>query len=310
MIKYKRMSKFLSALLKIIMVVSFVGIMVFVTVAIINSRDVAFEAYNYVSTNKENLEIEALVSDIDDNVKLGPGILNNEYTSFIGSAVLETSRGIDYFLDYLSSDGDITRGEQDKIIKSFDSVSVEVTNVRNLYNNYLLEYKAAEEQGWGEFATARVKGSEEELVEKYVLLFNTEYTLLKNIVEVLQENFDLVLSYNSQTYLLKSGLASGGILEVFQNGYKQYSPDDSESRLEISSCQKVDDYYDYLRTCTQFSNKDVMLNDTLRQFVDDLNQLNIYSFVSNFEGYVENLYGTLRVRAENAKAFFDSYFLV
>ncbi len=304
------MSKFLSALLKIIMVVSFVGIMVFVTIAIINSRNIAYEAYNYVYLNKEKLEIEELVNDIDDNVKLSVGVSSNEYTSFIGSTILEVSRGIDYFVDYLSTQGEISRGEQDKIINSFDSMSNETQNVRRMYESYLLEYEAAEEQGWGEFASQRVKGSEEELVRNYVFLFNTSYTLLQNIVEVLEERFDFELSYSSQVYLLKAGLAEGAILQVFENGYKQYDPQDSESRKELASCEKVDVYYDYLRTSTSFSNKDTILNDELRQFVDDLNALNIYSFASNYDGYIQNLYGTLKLRAESAKTFFDSYFIV
>ena len=137
------MKKFFSALLKIIMVVAFVGILVFVTVAVINSRNIAYEAYNYVYTSKKDIDVNSLVEDIDKNVHLDAGLLGNEYTTFVGDAILQLDDGIDYYLDYLSTDNLITKGEQDRIINSYDSFVVQYNNVLTALDNYKTAYKTA-----------------------------------------------------------------------------------------------------------------------------------------------------------------------
>lgn len=297
------MKKFFSALLKIIMVVAFVGILVFVTVAVINSRNIAYEAYNYVYTSKKDIDVNSLVEDIDKNVHLDAGLLGNEYTTFVGDAILQLDDGIDYYLDYLSTDNLITKGEQDRIINSYDSFVVQYNNVLTALDNYKTAYKTAQDEFWPPFATATVRGMEESLVRHYVIMFNSSYDLLQALVGVIQTKFDNNLTYNAQTHILKAGFARGAIDEIFADGFEK------DNRKEISKSDKAQDYYAYANSCGIFSNKDVILNEDLRKFVGDLNTLNIYSFASNYDDYVKNLYGTTRARAESAMKFLRDFII-
>lgn len=295
------MKKFFSALLRIIMLLSFVGILVFVSIAFINSQNTSFEAYNYVYNNKQVLYLDETVENINNNVKIRYGAKDDVYASFISMAVSDISKGIDYFLNYLALQDNITRGEQDRIIRSFDNMSNELSIVNNAYNEYMEAYKIAQEQSGAEYAAQNVIAREIYLIDRYIVFYNAESLLLKNIVEIIQEYSMEQVSYEGLTYLIKAGLSEGVIREVFVG-------ESQEDRGDIANNELANTFYEFDIRSTRFSNKDVVLNEILRTFVEDLNHLNIYSWAGNYEGYIANLTGTTRARAISAKSFFDDNF--
>ncbi len=295
------MKKFFSVLLRIIMLLSFVGILVFVSIAFINSQNTSFEAYNYVYNNKQTLNLDETIENINNNVKIRYGARDDVYASFISVAVSDISEGIDYFLNYLALQDNITRGEQDRIIRSFDNMSNELSIVNNAYNEYMEAYKIAQEQSGAEYAAQNVIAREIYLIDRYIIFYNAESLLLKNIVEIIQDYSMEQISYEGLTYLIKTGLSEGVIREVFVG-------ESQEDRGDIANNELANTFYEFDIRSTRFSNKDVVLNESLRTFVEDLNHLNIYSWAGNYDGYIANLTGTTKARAISAKSFFDNNF--
>ena len=64
------MSKFWSVILKIIIVISILGIIFFVGFAIFKNQNISFEAYNYITRCQDETDFQTLHDNIINNVIL------------------------------------------------------------------------------------------------------------------------------------------------------------------------------------------------------------------------------------------------
>ena len=90
------MKKFWTVVLKVVMFMSFVGIIVFSCVAVISSNNIVYEAYNYVTIHKSTLGLEELSDRVSANIKSSHGAPDDPYASFLSGIILTTKDSLDY----------------------------------------------------------------------------------------------------------------------------------------------------------------------------------------------------------------------
>lgn len=290
------MKKFFIVLLKIIMLLSFAGIIVFSTIAIINNQNVSYEAYNYVVAQSKIVEIKKFVNDVDNNVKLQYGATSDPYASFIGTAVRENNNALEYYLNYLALGEQIYKGEQNQIINNFKNFANKVDTCKNILEEYKVAYEEARNNS-GSFALSNVIAKEKYFIDNYVQLYHSQVTLVRSVESVISKNIVKNKPYSYQVWLIKIGMSNGTIEQVFK-----------EERLDIATNELANNYYDFLASCESYSDSDLVENLNLYEFVDNLKALDTVMWAQDYYKYYSQINNTLKAKAKTAKDFFDANF--
>lgn len=293
------MNKFFSGLLRIIMLLSFFGIIVFVTIAVINSQDIALLSYNYIVSEKSKIDIDDFNVDIKENVVAQIGLTQDPEAILISDALSQVSLGIDHFVDYLAFEQYLTKGEQDKLINDFKDFK----NYYDLTNKNLEDYKTAYdralEDGVGSAADAYLKEVRKLLIYNYKNCYISASQLFDNLVLTVKnytfKNIDL--KYSDLSFIIKDTLAKIAISEAF-----------SENVTDIDSNSNVITFREYLISFSNYSDLEFITNESFRSFVKGLNSLDVYKLFSDYDNYISGLDEQTKSLAVNTKNFFLSEF--
>ena len=293
------MNKFFSGLLRIIMLLSFFGIIVFVTIAVINSQDIALLSYNYIVSEKSKIDIDDFNADIKENVVAQIGLTQDPEAILISDALSQVSLGIDHFVDYLAFEQYLTKGEQDKLINDFKDFK----NYYDLTNKNLEDYKTAYdralEDGVGSAADAYLKEVRKLLIYNYKNCYISASQLFDNLVLTVKnytfKNIDL--KYSDLSFIIKDTLAKIAISEAF-----------SENVTDIDSNSNVITFREYLISFSNYSDLEFITNESFRSFVKGLNSLDVYKLFSDYDNYISGLDEQTKSLAVNTKNFFLSEF--
>lgn len=295
------MKKFWTVVLKVIMFMSFVGIIVFSCIAVISSNNIVYEAYNYVTTHKSTLELEELSDRVSANIKSSHGAPNDPYASFLSDIILTTKDSLDYYLDFLAIDDTISKGEQNVIIEDFKKCVTAKENCEKSYSDYMTAYSNASEGI--EYASKLVITCERDFLYKYRNLYDCIATLQLDLYKATKINVVKVESYDFQKMIVRTGLSSRVVENVFSEENVEKMP---EKRIVLGTDASYALYRSYCSKMNTFSNQN-MANDTnLQKYVDNLNSLDIFSWAKNYDGYIVTVNNALREKAKDAKAFFDA----
>lgn len=290
------MKKFFIVLLKIIMLLSFAGIIVFSTIAIINNQNVSYEAYNYVVAQRRIVEIKKFVIDVDNNVKLQYGAASDPYASFIGTTIKENDNALGYYLNYLALGEQIYKGEQNQIIINFNNYISKVNTCKKILEEYKVAYEEARNNS-GSFALSNVIAKEKYFIDNYVQLYHSQVTLVRSVENVISKNIVKNKPYSYQVWLIKIGMSNGAIEQVFK-----------EERLNIATNELANNYYDFLASCVSYSDNDLVDNLDLYEFVDNLKALDTVMWAQDYYKYYSQINNSLKAKAKTAKDFFDANF--
>ena len=290
------MKKFFIVLLKIIMLLSFAGIIVFSTIAIINNQNVSYEAYNYVVAQSRVVEIKKFVNDVDNNVKLQYGAASDPYASFIGTTIKENDNALEYYLNYLALGEQIYKGEQNQIVNNFKNFANKVDTCKKILEEYKVAYEEARNNS-GSFALSNVIAKEKYFIDNYVQLYHSQVTLVRSVESVISKNIVKNKPYSYQVWLIKIGMSNGAIEQVFK-----------EERLDIATNELANNYYDFLASCESYSDSDLVENLNLYEFVDNLKALDTVMWAQDYYKYYSQINNTLKAKAKTAKDFFDANF--
>lgn len=315
------MSKFLEVLLRIAIVVSFICIIVFVGVAIINNQAIAYESYNYIVSTRDKLSFKSTQSGIAENVykvyKRDNGPSDRDaYANYINTAVIELNYGIDYFVDYLSVEDKLTKGEHDKLVTGYKKYAGSFNKVKEAYNSYLeayaeAEYKDTHDPANSGYAIENVNAKSVYLIQTYMTCYKNGSSFFKVLAGIANEYIIPNLSYQTykaQSHMIKVGFVDYSLdqMEMVLNeklrnpSYPQYNPNNNpHARMFLT-------YNDKTYNSNYFSDKDLLTNSSFKEFTQNLNYLNIYEWAGNYNAYYNSLNDTLKTKAYNAKSFFDS----
>lgn len=308
------MSKFATILLKILIVLSFIGIVIFVGIAIFNNQNITFESYNYIIFTHNSKDFKTLQTNITNNVKTVYGGSSDVYANYINSAITELNEGIDYFLDYLVFEDELTKGEQDKLTSLYDKYLGGFTETETSYKIYMQAYEEARKQieenyQQADYAIANVKAKGVSLVRSYVSCYDYGSDFFKYLVNLVNRynlNGSNLYSYKGQSYMIKVGIVENTLEFVFDNMNKKAN--DLAYVEDIKTNELVDTYYDYLANAENYGDDDSVINTNFRQFINNLNCLNIYEWAGNYTEYTKFLSDDLKQKSDSAKTFFNNNF--
>lgn len=308
------MSKFGTVLLKIIMVASFIGVFVFVGIAIINNQNISLEAYNHIYSSSKEVKFGVLKNKVQTNLKTEYDGTLDPYGSFVATAIEELNDSINYYLDYLSNLKDITKGEQDKLISLYDGYISSFNTANNYYKNYVDSYENAKnliDNGLdgASYARVDVKLKSLSFVEEYYKCFNNGSKFFKNLFVLVQNNCfggTSNIDYKKASILIEVGLVDSAYKDVYANMENKRKDETYEQNpLNID---KIDCFYDFLNLKDNFDDSLYLINSNFKTFVDNLKQLDVFEWAGDFSNYLASLPQAKKQIATSAKQFFDDNF--
>ena len=272
------MEKFKTLLLKIIMVVSLVGVFLFVGIAIFTNQNISYEAYNYIKHGYQTNNFVALSQNVETNIKIDYGKEKDDYASYINSAIYTLNNGINHFLDYLSIEDSLTKGEQDimrnlfdEYINSFNICSVACKDYKDAYEYAKYIFENNHEQS--DYAIANLRARNVYFIEQYINCFEKGSKLFKNVVEVVNNySFNSLssFSYSELYYIVQVGTVDYTLENIKAD--MRIKLGDTQFEKKVRDYDLVDSYYDFYNNHAKFSDANI-LNTDLREFVDNLNSL-------------------------------------
>ncbi|MBR1985020.1 MAG: hypothetical protein IKA31_04690 [Clostridia bacterium] len=309
------MNKFWTILLKILIVVSFIGIIVFVGIAIFNNQNIAFEAYSYIAYTHKSTDFKTLQNNITNNVKAD--YYDSEmdsYAKYINTAITELNAGIDYYIDYLVFEDELTKGEQDKLINLYDSYLGMFSKVNEDYKSYKDAYEEARVQVENDYegsdvALNKLKSWGFILVRDYTGCYEKGSEFFKFLVEMVDtydQNSSGLYSYTGQGYMIKNGLVDYSLEFVLYNINERVNGRTHQANARSNAL--VENFYDFVSTSKKFTDKSTVTNTNLRVFINNLNQLNIYEWAGNNSNYLKTLSDDLKQVSNSALTFYNNNF--
>ena len=322
------MRKFFEILLKIIIVVSFVCIIVFVGVAIINNRSIAYEGYNYIVSTRNKTNFSVTQNGISENLRIRFNEMDKDpLGEFINKAGIELNKGIDFFVDYLSLEDNLTKGEQDILVRGYKNYTNSFLNVKEAYISYLEAYKEAEDKYNNDYQnsdyaveTANAKGLY--IVTTYIEAYRKGSEFFKDLIKITNKYMLPNLSYQTykaQSYMIKIGYVDYSLESRFnENGIRIDTGiiDILNERLRIKDFKdynlnnnsSVRAFNRYMITSNNFADKDYLTNNEFKEFSNNLNDLNIFEWAGNYEVYYKTLSDSLKTKASSSKVFYNNYY--
>ena len=308
------MSKFGNILLRIIIVLSFVGIVVFVGIAIFNNQNIAFEAYNYIVATQSSKDFNQLQTNIRNKFKATYDGLSDTYANFIDSAITELNEGIDYFIDYLVFEDKITKGEQDKLTSLYKNYVKSFEATEESYSLYTESYEDAkkkieEDHEYANYAKELVNKRAVYVVRNYYSCFTNGSDFFKYLTKIVNKyNMDNsgYFSYKGQSYMIKVGLVDYANNFILDNMDKKERGQTYETSATANAL--VNTYYSYLANAEDYNDSQCLTNNDFREFKNNLNSLDIFEWAGNYENYTATLTEDLKTKSSNALSFFNNKF--
>lgn len=296
------MKKFSTVVLKIVMFLSFAGIIVFSCIAIISNNNITYEAYNYLTNNKSTLGLSDLKTKVDANIRTYHGAKDDPYAYFLGTLILDTFDTLDYYLDYIALDDMLSKGEQNTLIEDFKACVDIKKKCEDVYSDYMFAYTKANE-GVEEYASNLVVFYEKDFLREYKNLYNCVANLQLDLYKVCKINIVKVESYDFQKYIVKTGIASYAVETLYS---EENISKLSGERTVIKESSVYKNYNSYSLKSAYFNNSGMIANSNLQNYVNNLDTLDIFLWAKNYNEYLTTLNNSLREKAFDAKTFFDA----
>lgn len=295
---------------------SFVAVIAFVAVVLTSNVNVAYNSYAYVSTSQSIAPYEHFAINVDKYVRKfvsTSGAAEFERDSralFLTNTVDMVNMGINYYVDYLSIQGGLTKAEQSTLNKSYKAYEDAFSNTRKIYNEYISELSDiygddGPSHQWEDVEQFNIDTKEEDLVRSYY----ATYLKGSEFFRVIQSNVrshalteDMTLS--EILLSLRVYYADRALQDIFVNGLTVKLDMNDED-----NCPSVKDYVKVL-TYDAYTDADLLIITSLKNFVDEASSVDLYRLVNDYTSYLDTLSTENRARAIRAKSFIDSNILV
>lgn len=309
------MNKFWSVVLKIIIAISILGIVFFVGIAIFKNQNISFEAYNYISQLKNRTDFATLQTEVVNNIKVEFDGDDDEYAKYINSAFIELNEGINYFVDYLALEDSLTKGEQDKLINMYNKYVKSFRASDKRYLEYIKVYEIAEQNKNdyenSDYLRANVRAYAVYFVESYLDCYENGSAFFKYLVQIVNKytlSNSGFYSYKGQSYMIKCGLVDYSLNFVSQNLKMRLNNELEEYIEDPKTNELINSYYLFLNSSTKFSDASSVNNTSFKNFINNLNTLNIFEWAGNYDLYVSSLSEELTQNASSALDFYNNNF--
>ena len=278
-------------------------------IAIFNNQNISFEAYNYIVATRNDAKFSGLQNNIESNVKWNYGGAQDTYAKYINDAIKELNLGINYHLDYLALEDDLTKGEQDKLSSLYETYVSKFNSCKNDYSEYVLVYQQVPTIEDTNFAENILRNKAVYLIKNYADCYESGVEFFKYLVEVCKNNSmqgKNFYSYTSVGYMIECGL----VLQTLPNVKADMDMRNSsvEFTKDVKSYDLVDSFYDFVAHKNSFGDDDVLRHVPFKNFLNSIRLLNIYEWAGNFDNYQATLSDNYKYLASTALSFYNKYY--
>lgn len=280
MLKYKcYMKKFWTVFLKVIVFLSVVCAVCFVAIVIIKNSNSTFEAYNYVTAKKTEVNFNTYIDKFDNEIKLNVDATDDEYVELLSGYIKDLNGQIDYYIDYLSTLNKLTKGEQTRLVEGYKNYVAKFNSAYSAYEAYLIPYNEAKANPSEVNLTARnfVVNCEKTFVDRYVECFNAGNDFLNTLVGTINKNL-----YGNKTNLSFKYLSGRIEMQI-----AKFAVDDiyTAERKEIGTNKFAEYYTQFLSRKNTVLTTSALVDDELNSFVVGMQKFDFAKTLSAiFEG--------------------------
>lgn len=274
------------------MVASFVAIIAFVVLVLVNNVNTAYNAYSYVAEAQSSAPYEHFAVNVDrfvrkfNSTSSTATLIKDDNAIFLTNTIDTLNGAIDYFADYLSVEGELSKGEQADLIKSYKNYEDAFARTRQTYNDYieLLSSILGSEGNshvWNDYERQKFSAQESALVLSYYSTYQSGSIFFRDLLQNVKTHaMTSRLTFNENLICLKVYFADRALNDIFSNGVSQLSS------TAVADYGKI---LEYSSSTDAFSDKDLLTNSNVMSFVDDASSLDLYRLVNNYLSYLDGL---------------------
>lgn len=299
------MKKFLTFILKIVVLLAFVGIIAFGTVAIINTSAKIDSAYNTISSAQEETPYYELGVLMQANVKTSVSGGDDEYITFLNGAMVDLNSAINYYVDYLVMHRDMDKNKQIELKDYYGKYKSLFEQTKRTYNEHVEWYvdrvndhDPDSVHHWTDVEKLKYITNNQSIVSSYADCYKAGsdfFWLLCDTTRTI--TYGSALNYKAISDALVVSYADRAVSSVF--GVTKKTP---------STCAAVTDYQDIRESFDVFDESDVLTNSSVNTFVSDMNKIDMHRFVNDYDEYLSHSADSLKTHISRAKTFVDNNF--
>lgn len=124
-----------SKVIRIIIVLCFVGMVAFGVIVLINNINVETKAYSQIAEMRNNAEFDNFYIRAD-KVQSTAGGDQCSYTAYTNKATILLNEGIDYYLVYLQDMDGMNRNDMNKLVKGYKAYIAQYNKAKRALNQY------------------------------------------------------------------------------------------------------------------------------------------------------------------------------
>ena len=315
------MKGFFTVFLKIILVASFVAIIAFIVLVLVNNVNVAYNSYNYIAEAQTTAPYEHFAINVDRFVRRcstndpdTATLVRDEKAEFLTNTTDTLNETINYYVDYLSVQGELSKGEQVELTKSYKAYQDAFSEAISVYNDYMELLKAntnafigpsinAGTPIWAEngYAMEMFSAQERALVLSYCNAYQKGSVFFRDLLRNVKAHaLTSRLTFNETLLCLKVYFADRALVDIFANG---------QSTISSTAVQDYSKVLHYEEGADALSDANLLTNNSLRVFIDEASTLDLYSLVNNNLGYLDTLASEDRAKAMRTYNFIENNIL-
>jgi len=172
-----------NTLLKIIIIIAFVGIFVVAGILFIKNRNIDCMAYNSITIEMKETDFEGLSEDAQV-VRESYGGALDDYSQAIDAMVQNLNMGISFYMDYLVNIKTISRGEQDMLIEKYFAYTNTIDETRTALDLYLENYEKANIE---ESIRKNITANNGNYVKTYTIAYSKGSEFFRSLVNIVNK---------------------------------------------------------------------------------------------------------------------------
>lgn len=296
-----------NVLLKIIIVIAFVGIFVVGGILIIKNRNIDSMAYNTIKIKIKETDFSGLSKDAV-NVKDSYDGDDDPYVITVSAMILNTNNAIDFYLDYLAGIKTISRGEQDLLIEKYLAYSAEIANSEKVLEMYETTYETANVEESARGQVVSIAGS---FVQAYLKAYEAGSDFYKSLVEIVDKHAHSgKREYNFKEFGLNmcNALADNCVDIIKENMAKRISEQSNANLDDILNSSCYSDYLNFIVKSNDYTRNKTYMNIEFDAFLVKCKDVDFVKVVTQKSEYTDTLTDEKQTMAEEIIDFIEAKF--